>query len=511
LVDIFQQVGLDPQDAQGIGEILSEFLFEGSEEGLISDEIKPLSGIALPRSTDSSSFVKVDKGLSGGTGGFSRFGTYFNALDDSNFSGGNPTQKSLIVRNYDGTYRGLNDQLTLDTELLGVQSENGNALLSSQENFVGYNTSGVNQVFTTDSDLSIVAQLTNNSNPNVEYKSASLSEDGLRGIVREYNTSTALSSIVLYERSTIDADPATATRTVLLAGLGSINFEPQINNTGSYVVYDNGTGGASLRSLDTGDTNTFLSGRNDIQKVVFTGEQSVGVLHGSSNYAVSLMEVDSGGYDLALETGLSGTSTIAGLSMGDMGYIGYIDNSDKLQVYNNNGNIKTSFDLSNVTVVNDLSLAVRGGGSQIVAGINGQFVGDTVNNLYQASSNKGEIKNVPEFDKLFGGESDILTRANSIGVMANLEAIRDRLIENKEALDGAKQVIGEHLDLIRSVGFAFLDLSNQITDEIEAQEVANELARRIRADASQAVKHADNLEFIVVAALTSDGSLSNEK
>jgi flagellin-like hook-associated protein FlgL len=123
-------------------------------------------------------------------------------------------------------------------------------------------------------------------------------------------------------------------------------------------------------------------------------------------------------------------------------------------------------------------------------------------------SSQGERRTVPKFSELFGGGSNILTRAAAVSVKANLEAVKDRIDENSSVLDKAVEVIGSNLDLVRSAGLAFLGISDQIQGEEDAAEVATQLAQKIREDSPRAVSQADNLELIVVAALTSAGSLS---
>jgi hypothetical protein len=513
ITDIFQQTGLDPDTAEGIAELFSGFITEGTDELLVSDEVQPTKSASPLRSSGSSSPIKIDKGVTVTTGEVTAMGVRFNAVDDATFTGANPTQNSVIGRSFDGRYSGLQETLSSGVSLIGSQSSTGAVFLQSTEDFVSSNASGTAQVFVADDDSGVTSQLTNNLSATVSFNSASMSDDGLKGIVREYDSSTSLSSIVLYERSSKTADPATTTRTVLAANVASIDFEPSINRAGTQVVYDNGSSGAEFRALSGGGSNAFLSAQSDVKDVVFSAENEVTVLHGTGPYAISSMTSTSASYDITHASGLTNVakSSFDGMeasSSGTLGYVGYLDNTKQFKIVTNKGGAVSSVDFSSANTLSDVSLAFRGSTTRVVIGAVGQLGTDTSSHFYQATSARGDRKTLPEFSKLFGGDSDILSRASASSVINNLEAIRDRIDENQQKLNDAKDVIGTNLDLVRAAGIAFLDMSNQITGEPEARDVATELARRIRADAKSAVSQAGNLELIVVAALTAEGEIT---
>jgi hypothetical protein len=514
ITDIFQQCGLDPAAADGIAELFSGFVTEGTEDMLISDEVKPTKAAAPVKSLGSSSPIKVDKGVTVTAGAVTAMGVRFNATDDGTFSGSNPTQNSVIGRSFDGNYSGLQETLSSGASIIGAQSSNGAVCLQSTQDFVGSNASGRAQVFVADDISGVTSQLTNNASATVSFMSASMSDDGLKGVVREYNSSTSLSSIVMYERSSKTADPSTITRTVLAANVAAVDFEPSINRAGTQIVYDNGGAGAVLRAFSGGGSNAFLAGQSNVKDVVFSAENEVAVLHGAGPYSISSISSTSSGYDRTLASGLTNVSksSFDGLeasSSGSLGYVGYLDNTNLFKIITNEGGAVSNVDFSSAITLTDVSLAFRGSTSRLVIGAVGQFGTDTSSHLYQSTTARGDRKSLPEFSKLFGGESDILSRASASSVINNLEAIQERIAENQQTLNDAKDIIGSNLDLVRAAGVAFLDMSDQITGEPEARDVAAELARRIRADAKSAVSQAGNLELVVVAALTAEGEISN--
>ena len=117
------------------------------------------------------------------------------------------------------------------------------------------------------------------------------------------------------------------------------------------------------------------------------------------------------------------------------------------------------------------------------------------------SAYAGTSRTTIEYSELFDDQVSILTRPNAHKVLNDLKALKDQIATNVEALDSGIKIIGDNLDLVRAAGVAFLDLSNQIEGEVEAEEVASRLRDQIRRDAPAALAQAENLEAMIVAAL----------
>jgi hypothetical protein len=69
-------------------------------------------------------------------------------------------------------------------------------------------------------------------------------------------------------------------------------------------------------------------------------------------------------------------------------------------------------------------------------------------------------------------DADISDRPSAYSVLNDLKAIKAQIKTNTTALEDAKEVIGKNLELVRAAGFAFLDLSSQITTSDDAASVA---------------------------------------
>ena len=69
--------------------------------------------------------------------------------------------------------------------------------------------------------------------------------------------------------------------------------------------------------------------------------------------------------------------------------------------------------------------------------------------------------------------------------------------ENVNALANAREYIASNIELVRAAGFAFLEISNQISGAEDAEEVAQLVSAQIRSNSSQAqLAQVENLKNI---------------
>lgn len=86
-------------------------------------------------------------------------------------------------------------------------------------------------------------------------------------------------------------------------------------------------------------------------------------------------------------------------------------------------------------------------------------------------------------------------------VRRELQDIRLKLETNIRELKGTTKLIGDNITLVRAAGFAFLDVSNEMTGAESAEDIAEQLRAKIRGSASAVLTQARNLEPIMVAGL----------
>jgi len=86
-------------------------------------------------------------------------------------------------------------------------------------------------------------------------------------------------------------------------------------------------------------------------------------------------------------------------------------------------------------------------------------------------------------------------------VKTKLKDIRIQLETNIKALKDTTKLIGDNMTLARAAGFAFLDVSNEMTGSESAEDIAEQIRQRIRGTARSVLGQAHNLEPIMVAGL----------
>jgi hypothetical protein len=95
-------------------------------------------------------------------------------------------------------------------------------------------------------------------------------------------------------------------------------------------------------------------------------------------------------------------------------------------------------------------------------------------------------------------DGNLFTRADSYRMLGDLRAFKDQITSNIDALDNARSYIASNIDLVRTAGFAFLSISDQLSGSEEAEEVAQLVAAEIRKNTSAAeAAQVENLSNIV--------------
>jgi hypothetical protein len=88
-------------------------------------------------------------------------------------------------------------------------------------------------------------------------------------------------------------------------------------------------------------------------------------------------------------------------------------------------------------------------------------------------------------------------------VKSKIKDIRIQLETNLKALKDTTTLIGDNITLVRAAGFAFLEVSNEMTGRESAEAIAEQLRQKIRATARSQLGQAHNLEPILVAGMAS--------
>lgn len=82
-----------------------------------------------------------------------------------------------------------------------------------------------------------------------------------------------------------------------------------------------------------------------------------------------------------------------------------------------------------------------------------------------------------------------------------LQNLQLKLEGNIKSLKDTASLVGENITLTRAAGFAFLDVSNEMTGLESAEELVADIQKRIRQDAATSLPQLKNLENIMIAGL----------
>ena len=103
---------------------------------------------------------------------------------------------------------------------------------------------------------------------------------------------------------------------------------------------------------------------------------------------------------------------------------------------------------------------------------------------------------------IFDKRAGVRTQSDGVRTKADLEEFRKIIETNIEGAEGLLQTIADNIGLLRVVGLAFLDASEQIGSDADAKKVAKDLQLAIRRSADRALlAQLDNLENLTVSSL----------
>jgi hypothetical protein len=107
-------------------------------------------------------------------------------------------------------------------------------------------------------------------------------------------------------------------------------------------------------------------------------------------------------------------------------------------------------------------------------------------------------------DGAFNGLVDLTDKSEAKTAFKQLNELEEIFYNNLKFVGEAKKVLGSNLELSRATGFAFLGVSEELTQYSEVEDVADNLVNLIRKAGSEALKQVENLELLTVAGLVKE-------
>jgi hypothetical protein len=561
LTAILRKIGLDRATSLSVSRLFDAFATPPSEDKLASERTKAGRPLSIPESVFDAGRSKIPYRLkqitqSDGdlpTSQFDQSGiapttSIFLNVDSS--SGANPGERAVFFVDQNGTVTSQPaGTLSGSEDIVQVMAVNeisidgtsvpGYAIVrSTGDLFGGFNPDGVEQLFLVNSTGQVVHQITANSTvDNFSYKGADLSHDGLTFVVSVSNgvDSTVIQSLRF---GALGGNPELATeKTITSIGpadpweVGDVQLSPDGNyalvkepNGNFYQLYQYDEAGPAW-NVHGGDGNggiiangiraAFVAG--DDGRVVFAvpgelGGFTIRTLDFANTNAVTVTGATfSGNFEelAALSYNTQSATT---------GYFAVIEDATlRMFTLNAAGTEMTEVDLNASTSalgyalgqasVTNLSLAQRPDG-YVDIGILGKIgaTGDEDNELYRLIFNTQSLSGrrqgfaTEEPTKIL--DYRLTTRPDAYRALQDLKKLSEQIDKNLKALDKMTTYIGQSLDFIRATGLAFLDASERLANESDADKVAQDLRIQIRRNARGSLAQAENLESIVVAALT---------
>lgn len=525
LEEVFKSVGLDSETSSSIAGVFSSFITPATDDALASEYVSggqeriPVGAFHTHSADSSTTFTKVtNSGINRGQ--ISTVNSVFS--DTDTILNQNPTARSLLTTNLVGSTTGLSaGSLSRPITLLDVNETNGYSIISSADDFLGFNADAVANLFLVDPNGVVLQQITANTNADVSYRSASVSQNN--GIVAfiSRDAGSGLDTAQVVTLGTADQDPSTFD--ILTVETNTNLNKIAINNAGTSVAYINvASSEGVLYSIDGGSFDTTFATDTAaalVSELGFYSESGLAYMGSGRLYQ----------YDgVSTELGSGNIGSIAVLEdNGSGGVIAYEDETARTVKYAQGpggtfGAFSTIFEYASSDSVTRLSLAYNVDGTNIDFGIQGALVsktGSSASELYRIQTNpqygsgkKFKRASPDEYDPISGEQQNSIfadsrsidTRAEAYRTLNDLKALKGQIEKNLSALGDARSLIADNIKLLKATGKAFVEESERLSDEKDAEDLAIALRDRIKNSTSTAVlAQADNLNSITVAALTS--------
>lgn len=525
LSEIFKAVGLDKDKSESIAEVFSQFVNPAQDDNLASDVgVKGKAAVIPP-----GAYTKTGSATSG-VWVPEKISDHTNGTDGAIAADGANVQKytvgptpRLTATGADGDGGFLFNGVTFT--LIKVNETTGYSVIKSAEDFVGRNGANANQLFLLNDHAEVVQQITNNT----------LVGDPLTVTDLDFSNSTSTINFILSGQyggvtgvqmlsiTGLGSDPATVSRSTLQAGTATQFTDVAISDnststTTGYAAWVNSTTTiATFKNLSAGTTNAYLAGVAGSEKIGFLDNDTLAISRtvGGGNYNIEKFAfADTSFANTLVSSDQVGVFNTLQHGSGSNGYVVYQDTSNgDIKLIKDDATTVTTYDIMLSDTVTRLNLAYDGSNVDIgvVGALRSVLSGDTDSELYRFNAATGtstlaQLKQSNQYDRVFASDRSIIRRADAFQMLEDLKALKGVLKDNITAITHAISVVGDNLKLARATGFAFLNESDALTSETDADKVAQKIIEDIRRDSKGALNQVENLQAITVAALTSPSS-----
>lgn len=139
--------------------------------------------------------------------------------------------------------------------------------------------------------------------------------------------------------------------------------------------------------------------------------------------------------------------------------------------------------------------------SKTVGKVFDTFIFEGSDNLLASKDIKGDTQN-SSAGELFSNSRRINTAKEAIQIQEDLVALNNQIQTNLEGFKELRGVLAENAFLVRATSIAFSSVAEQINSIDDANDLAQALRKEISRNAQSVAAQAENLEPLIVAALT---------
>lgn len=526
LQEFFINAGLDPEKSKKIAAVFDNFVLPKEEDVFASEEIKggalklpAAQNAATPSPTYFMNQVSHDTSGSGiVVGGIASNTNIF--LDDSDYVGQNPVGVVVpFLVNESGNIQSIPTAPSGDIQVMAVSENTGYSVIRSSEDLLGFGFgSGTDHLFIMAPDGSVVHQISTDdagdfSNVDIGYGNGTkirvsfVSSQNFDGI----SNLDLGEEVFYYEFAEADfgSDPSGAPLpTQITSGsAGAAVTIVKINEDGTYLAYNynDGTNQIKMYEVSSGNSGSinnaaFVVGFSDSDTIITAGPTRFNTIdYATPALTSTLVYIAEGG----------SMPSYANSAVSEQGYLAYYSSTDR-NVYITNITAPTTEETIVRTLdvgdtVNRLTVAGNNG-STVDVGIFGTIraFDSSRAQLYrirEIQANTIDVLTKPaEVDKIFDG--NIRRREDAFRTLNDLKALSEQIDDNIGAIEDTLVFLQQNIDLVRATGLSFLELSEKIKTDKEADDVARLVELEVRNSAPQAaLAQAENLSPIAVAAL----------
>jgi len=533
LSEVFQAIGLDKDNSDSIAKVFGQFVIPPKDDALASEYTRGGRPVIVPagafRGPASATTYNIQKLTDSNVSGSAQIATGSNIfVDNDNILKQNPAYNSLFNMSSSGTLSTLKaGMLDRNFDTLAVNRSDGSTLIGTTQD-LGANPSNNYVAYLIDSSGQVVHRFDDFSpNPGGSFEAATsfqISSDDktISYIQRESDSGAGTRTFRIMQQSASSLSPTGGTNTVSETDTTTYNYslgDPvssfdtlKMNNDGSRVAYNHFDGSSgSYTTVFDGTTAGLAAPLDSFQ---FIDTDTLAYINASGG------EIDAhqfgSMFDLQAVTGLTDIQHFSVLQStnGDGG--AFVLDSDigsgqrRISLYTGGSATLThSVDLQSTDTISSLSIAYNSSG-QAEYGILGSIPSlsaDSDLEFYRMTANSRASgqrfeRMSQEFKSLFSSDANILTRANATRMKVDLKAMKEQIKKNLTAIDASLDSLQRNMDLARNAGLALIETTQTLTGKESSDTVAAIVREKIRKAAKGSLSEAENLEPMIIAALS---------